>query len=65
MASETYPVSEPSGTDLTNVGLGGFNTSLIGTDDGYIHHRHGVAIAGESLGRLTKEGLGKVYEGVL
>lgn len=51
--SETYPVSEPSGTDLTNVGLRAFSTSLTGSDDEHIHHCHGVTIVSESLCRLA------------
>lgn len=41
----------------------GINTSLIwGNED--IHHCHRVAIAGETLGRLTEECVGDAGEGV-
>lgn len=60
-----YPVSEPSGTSLTNVGLRTVKASLIDSDGKDVHHGHGATILSESLGGLTEESLCEVYEGVL
>lgn len=51
--SETYPVSEPSGTCLTKVGLRAVDTSLICSNEEHIHHCHGLTIGGESFGCLA------------
>lgn len=62
--SKTYPVSEPSGTCLTNVGLRAMNTSWIYSDEEDIHHCHRETIVGETLGCLAYEGFSDVDKGV-
>lgn len=56
----TYPISEPSGTEWTNVGLRAVSTSLIDAHEDNIHHRHGVTIARETLVGFAEEGLGDI-----